>query len=56
MSNGLQQEHYDELDVHFIKNQYFLRDVDSLLDFFNENPFNKNKGIFIKRAVEITDL
>ncbi len=54
--DGLQSEFFDEIDIHFMKSQYFIKDVDGLLDFFNENPLNKNKGISIKRAVEIVDL
>lgn len=56
MKNGLQQEHPKEIDIQYKKTQYFLKDAKGLVTFFNSNPLNKKKGIYIKKAVEIVEI
>jgi len=55
MKSGLRRKHPGTVDVQFNKAQRFMKDADSLIRNFNENPLNKRKGIVINDAVELTD-
>ncbi|MFC1670192.1 DUF6932 family protein [Spirochaetota bacterium] len=56
MKNGLKQNYPDFVDVQFNKTQYWLKETEALLNYFNNNPLNVKKGIRIKDAIEISDI
>lgn len=56
MTDGMQQKNDDEVDIQYQKAEYFLKNAQQLVDFFNENPLNKKNGIQIQNCVEIKDV
>lgn len=56
MTDGMQQKNDDEVDIQYQKAEYFLKNAQQLVDFFNENPLNKKNGIQIENCVEIKDI
>ena len=53
MKEGIEKEHQKEVDIQFQRGEYYTKSAESLIDFFNENPFNLKKGIRIRKAVEL---
>ncbi len=56
MTDGLWQKNRKEIDIQYQKAEYFLKDAQQLVVFFNENPLNKEKGICITECVELIDV
>jgi predicted nucleotidyltransferase len=56
MTDGLWQKNRKEIDIQYQKAEYFLKDAQQLVVFFNENPLNKEKGICITECVELVDV
>lgn len=56
MTDGLRQKNRNEVDVQYQKAEYFLKDAQQLIAFFNENPINKEKGICITECIELIDI
>ena len=56
MTDGLWQKNRDEVDVQYQRAEYFLKDAQQMVAFFNENPINKEKGVRIAKCVELIDI
>lgn len=56
MTDGLWQKNRNEVDVQYQRAEYFLKDAQQLVAFFNENPINREKGICITECVELIDV
>lgn len=55
MTQGLDREYCEEIDIMYHKAEYFLMSAEQLITYFNENPRNFNKFIALTEAVELVD-
>lgn len=53
MKQGLEREHGKDVDVQFQRGEYYTKNAEQLVAYFNNNPLNFNRGIRMLEAVEL---